>query len=68
MLHQLLRFPTKQGIEEVRQDQVQVKNCSMEAMKYTYNVRETETVEIEDEEWEVLDNIGKELADKTGRS
>ncbi|CAL5392905.1 unnamed protein product [Camellia sinensis] len=64
-LHQLLRFPTEQGIEVVKGDQVQVKNCSMAVMKSTCNVREAETVEIEDDDREVLDDIGKEIADKS---
>jgi len=38
ILHQLLRFPTEHGIEEVRGDQLQAKNCSMEAMKSTCSI------------------------------
>ncbi|XP_028061232.1 uncharacterized protein LOC114264732 [Camellia sinensis] len=62
-LHQLLQFQTEQGIKEVRGDQVQVKNCFMVAMKYTSNVRESESAENESEDHEVLDDVGKELAD-----
>ncbi|XP_028069929.1 uncharacterized protein LOC114272433 [Camellia sinensis] len=51
-LHQLLRFPTEQGIEKVRGDQIQVKNYSMASMKYTYNARVAETTEIESEDRE----------------
>ncbi|XP_028107287.1 uncharacterized protein LOC114306269 [Camellia sinensis] len=63
-LHQLLWFPTEHGIEEVRGDQMQKKNYSMTAMKSICNVREGETEEIEDKDIEVLDNVGKEPADK----
>ncbi|XP_028092886.1 uncharacterized protein LOC114293065 [Camellia sinensis] len=64
-LHQLLRFPTEFGIEEVKRNQVQAKNCSITAMKYTYTVREAEMAEVEDEDQEVLDNVGKEPANKS---
>ncbi|XP_028096646.1 uncharacterized protein LOC114296543 [Camellia sinensis] len=64
-LHQLLRFLTEHGIEEVREDQMQTKNCSMAAMKFTYNVRETETVEIEDEGMEVIDDASKKSVEKS---
>ncbi|XP_028065033.1 uncharacterized protein LOC114268122 [Camellia sinensis] len=64
-LHQLLQFLTEHGIEKVRGDQIQAKNYSMAAMKSTCNVRETEIVEIKDEDMEVLDDVNKELADKS---
>ncbi|GMP79097.1 hypothetical protein CsSME_00034767 [Camellia sinensis var. sinensis] len=64
-LHQLLRFPTEQGIEEVRGDQLQAKNCSMAAMKSTYSIREPEKAEIEDEDIEVLNDVGKEPTEKS---
>ena len=64
-LHQLLRFPTKHGIEEVRGDQVQAKNCSMAAMKSTCNIREVEAAEIVDEDIEVLEDVGKAPAKKS---
>ena len=64
-MHQLLRFPTEYGIEEVRGDQLQVKNYSMVAMKSTYNIQEPETAEIEDENVEVLEDVGKEPAEKS---
>ncbi|GMP63184.1 hypothetical protein CsSME_00024977 [Camellia sinensis var. sinensis] len=64
-LHQLLRFPTEHGIEEVRGDQLQAKNCSMAAMKTTCNIREPGKAEIEDEDIEVLDDVGKEPAEKS---
>lgn len=67
-LHQLLRFPTEQGIEEVRGDQVQVKNYFMAAMKSTCNIQEVETVEIEDENRKVLDDVRKEPADKSEKA
>lgn len=35
----------------------------METMKYTCNVREAETIEIKDEDREVLDDVSKEHAD-----
>ena len=57
-MHQLLRFPTEHGIEEVRGDQLQAKNCSMAAMKSTCSIREPEKAEIEDEDVEVLDDVG----------
>ncbi|XP_028051186.1 uncharacterized protein LOC114255840 [Camellia sinensis] len=37
----------------------------MAAIKSTYNVRKAETVEIEDEDMELLDDINKEPADKS---
>ncbi|XP_028127282.1 uncharacterized protein LOC114323802 [Camellia sinensis] len=58
-LHQLLWFPTEYGIEKVRKDQVQAKNCSMAAMKSTCNMKEIETAEIEDEGIEVINDDGK---------
>ncbi|XP_028099678.1 uncharacterized protein LOC114299190 [Camellia sinensis] len=64
-LHQLLRFPTEQWIEEVRGDQVQAKNCSMTVMKSNCNVREAKKVEIKDKDMEVLDDVGNELAKKS---
>ncbi|GMP28168.1 hypothetical protein CsSME_00051911 [Camellia sinensis var. sinensis] len=64
-LHQLLRFSTEHGIERVRGDQLQAKNCSMAAMKTTCNIREPGKAEIEDEDMEVLDDVGKEPAKKS---
>ena len=58
-LHQLLRFPTEHGIEEVRGDQLQAKNCSMAAMKSTCSRREPKKTDIEDED------VGKEPAEKS---
>lgn len=67
-LHQLLWFPIEQGIEEVRGDQVQAKNCSMAAMKSIYIMRKPETIEIENEDMEVLADVCKELADKSEKA
>ncbi|GMP92725.1 hypothetical protein CsSME_00042827 [Camellia sinensis var. sinensis] len=64
-LHQLLRFSTEHGIERVRGDQLQAKNCFMAAMKTTCNIREPGKAEIEDEDMEVLDDVGKEPAKKS---
>ena len=64
-LHQLLRFPTEHRIEEVRGDQLQAENCSMAAMKSTCSIREPEKAEIENEDIEVLDDVGKEPAEKS---
>ena len=64
-LHQLLRFPTEHGIEEVRGDQLQAKNCSMTAMKSTCSIREPRKAEVEDEDMEVLEDVGKEPAEKS---
>ena len=64
-LHQLLRFPTEHGIEEVRGDQLQAKNCSMAAMKSTCSIRESEKAEIEGEDAEVLEDVDKEPAEKS---
>ena len=64
-LHQLLRFPIEYGIEEVRGDQLQAKNCSMAAKKSTCSIREPKKAEIEDEDVEVLEDIGKEPAEKS---
>ncbi|XP_028080286.1 uncharacterized protein LOC114281893 [Camellia sinensis] len=64
-LHQLLRFPAEQGIKEVRGDQVHEKNCSMVVIRYTCNVREVKTSEIESEDWEVLDDVDKEPVDNS---
>ncbi|GMP73163.1 hypothetical protein CsSME_00030995 [Camellia sinensis var. sinensis] len=58
-LHQLLRFPTEHGIEVVRGDQLQAKNCSMAAMKSTYSIREPKKAEIEDEDVEVLEDVAR---------
>ena len=62
-LHQLLRFPTEHGIEEVRGDQLQAENCSMATMKSTSSIREPEKAEIENKE--VLDDVDKEPAKKS---
>ncbi|CAL5391726.1 unnamed protein product [Camellia sinensis] len=64
-LHQLLRFPTEHGVEEVRRDQLQAKNCSMATIKTTCNIREPGKAEIKDEDMEVLDDVGKEPAEKS---
>ncbi|KAF5934467.1 hypothetical protein HYC85_030638 [Camellia sinensis] len=64
-LHQLLRFPTEHGIEEVRGDQLQAENCSMAAMKSTCSIREPEKVEIENEDIEVLNDVGKEPTERS---
>ncbi|XP_028080064.1 uncharacterized protein LOC114281712 [Camellia sinensis] len=64
-LHQLLRFPTEQRIEEVREDQVQTKNYFMVEMKSNCNVREAKKVEIEDKDIGVLDDVGKEPVEKS---
>ena len=64
-LHQLLRFPTEHGIEEVRGDQLQAKSCSMAAMKSTCSVREPKEAEIKDEDIEVLEDVGKEPVEKS---
>ncbi|KAF5931916.1 hypothetical protein HYC85_028087 [Camellia sinensis] len=64
-LHQLLWFSTEHGIEEVRGDQLQAENCSMAAMKSTCSIREPEKAEIENEDIEVLDDVGKEPAEKS---
>ncbi|XP_028102551.1 uncharacterized protein LOC114301784 [Camellia sinensis] len=54
--------------QEIKGDQVQAKNCSMAAIKSTCNVRETETVNIEGEDMEVLDDVGKEPVDKSEKA
>ena len=64
-LHQLLRFPTEHGIEEVRGDQLQAKPCSMAAMKTTCSIRKPKEAEIEDEDMEVLEDVGKEPTEKS---
>ena len=58
-LHQLQRSPTEHGIEEVRRDQLQAKNWSMDAMKTTCSVREPKKSEIEKEDIEALDDVDK---------
>ena len=64
-LHQLLRFLTEHGLEEVRGNQLQAKNCSMAAMKSTCSIRELGNAEIEDEDVEVLEDVNKEPAEKS---
>ena len=64
-LYQLLRFPTEHGIEEIRGDPLQAKNCSMAAMKSTCSIKEPAKAEIEDEDVEVLEDVGKEPAEKS---
>ncbi|GMP72477.1 hypothetical protein CsSME_00030506 [Camellia sinensis var. sinensis] len=64
-LHQLLRFPTENGIEEVREDQLQAESYSMATMKSTCSIREPKEAEIEDKDMEVLNDVGKEPAEKT---
>ncbi|KAF5934463.1 hypothetical protein HYC85_030634 [Camellia sinensis] len=58
-------FPTEHGVEKVRGDQLQAENCSMAAMKSTCSIREPEKAEIENEDIEVLNDDGKEPAEKS---
>ena len=48
-----------------RGGQLQAKNCSMAVMKSTCSIREPEKAEIENEDIEVLDDVGKEPAERS---
>ncbi|XP_028071749.1 uncharacterized protein LOC114274078 [Camellia sinensis] len=54
--HQLVRFPTKYGVEEIRGDQVAAKHCFIAAMKTKQVCDQVQMVEVPDQP--VLEDVG----------
>ncbi|XP_028116466.1 uncharacterized protein LOC114314209 [Camellia sinensis] len=54
--HQLVRFPTKYGVEEIRGDQMAAKHCFIAAMKTKQVCDQVQMVEVPDQP--VLEDVG----------